>query len=125
MLNLSNIEVELMEYCVIEETVKLPTTTVKVSIPKLTVDASKGKKYAKSSILVNASACRPKVTGSVVLSDSIILKVFSNIMDSPSVDKVIVSYDPIRYEYYLRKGTQMIACFMDKNINDGYLTNFI
>ena len=125
MANISNIEVELLEYCIVEETVKLPVSRIKVSIPKLTVNTSSGKTYPKSTILINDNACKPKISGNVILSNGLVLKVFSDIYSSKSIDKVQVSEDPVTYEYYIRKGSRMIACFMDKNINDGYLTNFI
>lgn len=125
MANISNIKVELLEYCIVEETVKLPISSIKVSIPKLTVNTSSGKTYPKSTILINDNTCKPKISGNVVLSSGLVLKVFSDIYSSKSVDKVKVSEDPVAYEYYIRKGSRMIACFMDKNINDGYLTNFI
>lgn len=124
-MNIGNIEVELMEYCIVEETVKLPVNKIKVSIPKLTVNTTSGRTYPKSTILINDNKCKPKVSGNVVLSNGLVLKVFSDISSSKSVDKVKVSEDPVVYEHYIRKGTRMIACFMDKNINDGYLTNFI
>lgn len=123
--NISNIKINHLEYCILEEDVKLPTNSVRVTIPKLTHDTSSGKMFANTSILINADECKPKSLGSIVLSKGITLKTFSDLQSSKSVVSVVVSKDPLVYNYYLKKGTRMIACFMDNNINDGYLTNFI
>lgn len=123
--NLSEIQIDQLEYCIVEEDVKLPTSRVRVSIPKLTLDTSSGRTYPDTTILINDSACKPKSLGPVIMTSGIVLKTFSNLESSGSVDKVLISEEPIAYNYYLRKGTRMIACFMNKNINDGYLTNYI
>ena len=61
----------------------------------------------------------------IELSTGIRIKVFSNLISSNSVKKRIKTEKPLTYEYYIPKGTQMIACFMNNNVNDGYLTNFL
>lgn len=123
--NITDVQIDQLEYCIIEEDVKLPTNSVRVSIPKLTMDTTSGKTYPNTTILINDPACKPKSLGPVVLTRGIILKTFSGLQSSKSVDVVQVDDDPVVYHYYLRKGTRMIACFMNKNINDGYLTNYI
>lgn len=123
--NLTEIQIDQLEYCIIEEDVRLPASKVRVSIPKLTLDTSSGRTYPDTTILINDPSCKPKSLGPVIMTSGILLKTFSNLESSKSVDRVLVSRDPIIYNYYLRKGTRMIACFMNKNINDGYLTNYI
>lgn len=123
--NLSNININLLEYCILEETVTLPIDHIQVSIPKLTYETYSGKVKANSSILINDNECKPKTLGTIVLSTGIQLKTFSNLESSKSVKTRVISKEPLITESYLEKGTQMIACFMNNNINDGYLTNFI
>lgn len=123
--NITDIEIDQLEYCIVEEDVKLPADNVRVSIPKLTLDTSNGKTYPITTMLINDPDCKPKTLGPVVLTTGIVLKTFSNLESSKSVHAVKISDEPVIYQYYLRKGTRMIACFMNKNINDGYLTNYI
>lgn len=123
--NITNITVNLLEYCILEETVVLPVDYVQVSIPKLTYETSSGKARANSSILINDDSCKPKTTSTILLSSGIRLKTFSDLKSSKSVKYRLINEETQEYEAYLEKGTQMIACFMDSNINDGYLTNFI
>ena len=124
-INISEIQLNQLEYCILEETIILPVTTVRVSVPKLTMNTNSSKTYANSSILINDNACKPKKMSAIELSTGIQIKVFSNLSSSNSVKRRIKTENPLTYEYYIPKGTQMIACFMDNNINDGYLTNFI
>ena len=123
--NITNIEVNQLEYCILEETIILPIKTVRVKVPKLTIKTESSRTFPNTSILVNDTECKPKRMNAVELSTGISLKVFSNLSSSNSVKKRIKTKDPLTYEYYIPKGTQMIACFMNNNINDGYLTNFL
>lgn len=123
--NITNIEVNQLEYCILEETIILPVTHVRVNVPKLTLNTTSSRTFPNTSILVNDVACKPKRMTAVELSTGIRLKVFSNLASSNSVKKRVKTKKPLTYEYYIPKGTQMIACFMNNNINDGYLTNFI
>lgn len=123
--NITNIDVNQFEYCILEETIILPVVSVKVNVPKLTINTESAKIYPRTSILVNDIECKPKRMNAIELSTGITLKVFSNLSSSNSVKKRIKTKNPLTYEYYIPKGTQMIACFMNNNINDGYLTNFL
>lgn len=151
--NLYNNEINQLEYCTIAEKTYLPAETVKVRIPKLNVDTSKMTVRAQESILVNDDACKPTVVNPIKLSDTIIVKTFSCLELSKSCVRKkkecgcrlvgsggdICTHSFIRdcrgdddtfidghiVEAYLPKGAQMIVCFMNNNINDAYLTNFI
>jgi hypothetical protein len=144
--NLNDIEINQLEYCIIAEKTYLPAETVKVTIPKLSVKTGKAKIPVNDSILVNDEECKPKVSGMVVLSDTIVVKTFSGLeLSKSSVIKkeecgcYVSNHTLIKQckgknntfidghivEAYLPKGAQMIVCFMNGNINDAYLTNFI
>lgn len=124
-INISEIQLNQLEYCILEETIILPVTSVRVSVPKLTMNTNSSKTYANSAILINDNACKPRKMSAIELSTGIRIKVFSNLISSNSVKKRIKTEKPLAYEYYIPKGTQMIACFMNNNVNDGYLTNFL
>lgn len=151
--NISEIKINQLEYCTVAEKTYLPAETVKVRIPKLTVNTSKGTVKAQQSILVNDSECKPSISGSIKLSDTISVKTFSGLELSKSAvikkaecgckltgsggdicthqfvkdckGKNTKFIDGHIVEAYLPKGAQMIVCFMNGNINDGYLTNFL
>jgi hypothetical protein len=151
--NLNDIELNQLEYCTVAEKTYLPAETVKVIIPKLNVNTSKSTVKAQGSILVNDEECKPKVSGSIKLSDTISVKTFSGLELSKSAvikksecgckltgsggdfcthtfvrdckGKNTKFIDGHIVEAYLPKGAQMIVCFMNGNINDAYLTNFI
>ena len=144
--NLNNLEVNFFEYCIVAEKTYLPAETVKVRIPKLNVNTNKEKVKADPSILVNDSACKPVISSRIELDDYIIVKTFSGLELSKSAvikkeecgcyvsnhslvkkckGKNDTFIDGHIVEAYLPKGAQMIVCFMNGNINDAYLTNFI
>jgi hypothetical protein len=144
--NLNELEVNLLEYCTIYEDTPLPAETVKVIIPKITVSTTKSTGKANSSILVNDSSCKPVVSGSVKLDEFVTVKTFSGLELSKSavIKKEecgcrVVNHQLIKdckgdrntfidghiKSAYLPKGAKMIVCFMNGNINDGYLTNFL
>lgn len=131
--NIENIDVNHFEYCIIEEDVKLPVDSIAVSIPKLTLNTSKKETVPRSSLLINAPECKPQITSKVKLNNTFRVKTFSGLEHSKSAIKKVIktSCGPecdgtcVKYDYYLKKGTQMIVCFMNNNINDAYLTNFI
>jgi hypothetical protein len=151
--NLENIKINQFEYCTIAEKTYLPADSVKVTIPKLNVNTSKGTIRPQPTILVNDTECKPTISGTIKLSDSIIVKTFSGLELSKSAvikkaecgckltgsggdicthqfvkdckGKNTKFIDGHIVEAYLPKGAQMIVCFMDGNINDAYLTNFI
>lgn len=151
--NVNKLEVNMFEYCIVVEKTYLPAETVKVRIPKLTTNTNKGTVKPNKTILVNDSECKPVTAGSIKLSDTMIVKTFSGLELSKSavVKKAecgctfIPCHSDVCHcqfikdckgdntkfidghivEAYLPAGAQMIVCFMDNNINDGYLTNLI
>ena len=84
-INISEIQLNQLEYCILEETIILPVTSVRVSVPKLTMNTNSSKTYANSAILINDSACKPKKMSAIELSTGIQIKVFSNLISSNSV----------------------------------------
>lgn len=122
--NINKLGINFFEYCVVEEDTRLPTNTIKVRIPKLTTSTSKGRVYPKSTILINDNDCKPKTSGSILLSEGLIIKTFSALELSKSAKHVRDSEGNIIYSY-LPKGSRMIVCFMENNVNDGYLTNML
>lgn len=151
--NVSDLKVNFFEYCIIAEDTYLPAEFVKVRIPKLTTTTSKSTQQAKSSILINDGECKPQTAGSIKLSDTIVVKTFSGLELSKCAiikkeecgckltgsggdicthqfvkdckGKNTTFIDGHIVEAYLPKGAQMIVCFMENNINDGYLTNLL
>lgn len=145
--NLGDLDVNFFEYCIVEEKTFLPAEKVKVKIPKLTISTRDGELNVTDGILVNDDECKPKVgTTPVKIMEAIYVKTFSGLELSKSavITKKecgcrVVNHTLIRdclgdnktfidghiVEAYLPKGAQMIVCFMEKNINDAYLTNFL
>lgn len=122
--NITKLNINFFEYCIVQENTRLPAETVNVKIPKLTTNTSKGKIYPKSTILINDSDCKPKTSGAITLSEGFRVKTFSALEQSKSAIAVRDSEGNILY-YYLPKGAQMIVCFMENNMNDCYLTNLL
>jgi hypothetical protein len=152
--NLSDLDVNFLEYCIIEEDTYLPTDRVKVKIPKLTINTSDGTLRADKTILINDNECKPTVGSPIKITEALYIKTFSGLELSKcaiikkeecgctfhpcgGADFCTCSFtkdckggntkfiDGHIVEAYLPKGAQMIVCFMEKNINDAYLTNFI
>ena len=152
--NLSDLDVNFLEYCTIEEDTYLPTDRVKVKIPKLTINTSDGTLRADSTILINDTECKPTTGTPIKITEALYIKAFSGLELSKSAiikkeecgcefhpcggadfchcsftkdckGKNTTFIDGHIVEAYLPKGAQMIVCFMEKNINDAYLTNFI
>lgn len=116
--NITNLKVDNLEYCTLEETLRLPASSARVSIAKLNINTQKSKTYPNTTLLINDVACKPKSLGPVVLTDGLLVKTFSNLESSKSAVKTDSGY-------YIPKGSKMIVCFMNCNINDGFLTNFL
>lgn len=144
--NINQLEVNVLEYCTVVEKTYLPTDQIKVTIPKLNINTNKGVVRADASILVNDPECKPIISGPIKLEAFLIVKTFSGLELSKSCVRIkkecgcyVSNHVLIRdclgdedtfidghiVEAYIPKGAKMIVCFMDGNINDGYLTNFI
>ncbi len=140
--NLSEVELNQFEYCYLAEDVDLPATTAKVYIPKLMPFVKNAKASVNNSIFINDSECKPTVNNKINSTDYYTVKVFN--MDFTKVStkrKTIYASCTVpcsehgshtgkcthvdHYIEYLPKGKKMILCFMDNNVNDPYLTNFI
>lgn len=122
--NINKLNINFFEYCIVEENTRLPASTVRVRIPKLTTSTSKGKVYPKSTLLVNDVECRPTTSGAITLTEGFVVKTFSALEQSKSAITVRDSDGDVLYSY-LPKGAQMIVCFMENNVNDCYLTNML
>jgi hypothetical protein len=152
--NVTEFVVNTFEYCTVAEKTYLPADEVKVYIPKLTTFTNKGRVRAQYSILCNDPDCKPTSGGLITLDNAIIVKTFSGLELSKSAvvkkEECGCTFNPCGgadyctcswvkdckgnnttfidghiVEAYLPEGAQMIVCFMDNNVNDGYLTNFI
>lgn len=138
--NLEELKINQFEYCYIAEDTPLPASSVKVTIAKLSVSTSKQTVKPQSSILINDPDCKPQATGSIKLSDTITVKTFSGLELSKSavIKKSGCNHDGGKClgsnkkfidghitSAYLPKGAKMIVCFMNGDVNDGYLTNFL
>ena len=109
--NINKFEVNMFEYCTLMKELKIPgAKSAYVKIHKLMPYCKKDKKFSPDTIFVNDKECKPKLNKSFELSDYIKVSVFNETLFKQKV---------------IPKGTLMIVMFMDNNINDGYLTNFI
>ena len=108
--NINKFEVNMFEYCTLMKDYVVGSRYACVKIHKLMPYCKKDKKFSPDTIFVNDKECKPKLNKSFELSDYIKVSVFNETLFKQKV---------------IPKGTLMIVMFMDNNINDGYLTNFI
>ena len=108
--NINKFEVNMFEYCTLMKDYVVGSRFACVKIHKLMPYCKKDKKFSPDTIFVNDKECKPKLHKSFELSDYIKVSVFNETLFKQKV---------------IPKGTLMIVMFMDNNINDGYLTNFI
>ena len=108
--NINKFEVNMFEYCTLMKDYVVGSKYAYVKIHKLMPYCKKDKKFSPDTIFVNDKECKPKLNKSFELSDYIKVSVFNETLFKQKV---------------IPKGTLMIVMFMDNNINDGYLTNFI
>ena len=108
--NINEFEVNMFEYCTLMKDYIVGSKFACVKIHKLMPYCKKGKKIPPDTIFINDKECEPKLNKSFELSDYIKVSVFNETLFKQKV---------------IPKGTLMIVMFMDNNINDGYLTNFI
>ena len=108
--NINEFEVNMFEYCTLMKDYVVGSRFACVKIHKLMPYCKKDKKFSPDTIFVNDKECKPKLNKSFELSDYIKVSVFNEAVFKQKV---------------IPKGTLMIVMFMDNNINDGYLTNFI
>ena len=108
--NINKFEVNMFEYCTLMKDYTVGSKYAYVKIHKLMPYCKKDKKTTSDTIFINDKECKPKLNKSFELSDYIKVSVFNETLFKQKV---------------IPKGTLMIVMFMDNNINDGYLTNFI
>ena len=83
------------------------------------------------SLFVNDEPCKPTVSGSISLTDKLLVPIFSSPF-GPNVGIPIYSkmidQEGTKVVFQtgkkIKKGTKMMVLFMDNNINDPYLTNW-
>lgn len=121
--NLSDVSLNMLEYCYIAESVDLPLTTVKVNIPKLMPFTSNSKPVITSSIFINDSSCKVSISKKLKTTEYLTIPVFN--LDFTRVAKTVYDSEGNVVRRYLPKGKKMIVCFMENNVNDPYLTNYI
>lgn len=108
--NINKFEVNMFEYCTLMKDYTVGSKFACVKIHKLMPYCKKDKKIPPDTIFINDKECKPKLNKSFELSDYIKVSVFN---------------EAVFKQGSIPKGTLMIVMFMDNNINDGYLTNFI
>ena len=108
--NINRFEVNMFEYCTLMKDYTVGSKFACVKIHKLMPYCKKDKKFSPDTIFINDKECEPKLNKSFELSEYIKVSVFNEAVFKQEV---------------IPKGTIMIVMFMDNNINDGYLTNFI
>lgn len=121
--NISDVSLNMLEYCYIAETVDLPLTTVKVNIPKLMPLTSSSKPTITSSIFINDTDCKVSISKNLKTTDYLTIPVFN--VDFTRVATNVKNSEGDIIRSYLPKGKKMIVCFMENNVNDPYLTNYI
>lgn len=121
--NISDVSLNMLEYCYIAETVDLPLTTVKVNIPKLMPLTSSSKPTITSSIFINDTDCKVSISKNLKTTDYLTIPVFN--VDFTRVATNVRNSEGDIIRSYLPKGKKMIVCFMENNVNDPYLTNYI
>ena len=108
--NINEVGVNVLGYCAFMKDYVEGCRCSCVKIHKLMPYCKKGKKIPPDTIFINDKECEPKLNKSFELSEYIKVSVFNEATFKHEV---------------IPKGTLMIVMFMDNNINDGYLTNFI
>ena len=129
---ITDFKINLVEYCTLMEDLILPDQKVAyVKIHKIMPFCGEAEVTVTDSLFVNDDECKPTVSGTVSLTDKLIVPVF-NAMVGPNVGLPIYSSMidqegakvKIQTGVKIPKGSKMMVLFMDNNINDGYLTNW-
>lgn len=130
--NINKFEVNMFEYCTLMKELKIPgAKSAYIKIHKLMPYCKKDKKFSPDTIFVNDKECKPKVSKSLELSNYVKVSIFNSSFNGlgKPIYKTITDEDgetiKLQVGSIIPKGTLMIVMFMDNNINDGYLTNFI
>lgn len=142
--SITDFKINLFEYCTLMEDIVIgKDSTAKVKIHKLMHYCNEGDYRTSNSIFINDSDCKPPLTGTVSLTDAINV----TICDVPCYGwtgkplykeipkEITITYNHTSHKHIvklkkqigtkIKKGTLMMVLFMDNNINDAYLTNWI
>lgn len=129
---ITDFTVNMVEYCTLVKDIILPgTTSAYVKIHKLMPYCTEINQKTSSSMFINDEDCEVILEGSLTMSSSIKVSLFDATYDNlgkPIFSKVVDqegSIITVQTGTKIPKGTQMMVLFMDNNINDGYLTNWI
>lgn len=129
---ITNFQVNMVEYCTVAKDIVLPgTTSAYVKIHKLMPYCVENKEKTSSSMFINDEKCKIVLEGSVKISNAIKVSLFDAAYDNlgkPIYSKAVDqegSTITVQTGTKIPKGTTMMVLFMDNNINDGYLTNWI
>ena len=130
--NINKFEVNMFEYCTLMKDLIVPgAKNAYVKIHKSMPYCNSGEKFSSDTIFVNDDECKPKTSNSFKVSDSVKVAIFDTSFNGigKPIYKTITCCNgqtiKIQVGSKIPKGTKMIVMFMDNNINDGYLTNFI
>ena len=130
--NINKFEVNMFEYCTLMKDITVPgAKNAYVKIHKLMPYCNSGEKFSSDTIFVNDDECKPKISNSFKVSDSVKVAIFDtsfNGIGKPIYETITCCNGQtikIQVGSKIPKGTKMIVMFMDSDINDGYLTNFI
>jgi len=129
---ITDFQVNMVEYCTVAKDIVLPgTTSAYVKIHKLMPYCVENKEKTSSSMFVNDEKCEIVLEGTVEISNAIKVSLFDAAYDNlgkPIYSKAVDqegSTITVQTGTKIPKGTTMMVLFMDNNINDGYLTNWI
>lgn len=129
---ITDFQVNMIEYCTVAKDIVLPgTTSAYVNIHKLMPYCTETNQKTYSSMFVNDKDCEITLEGSITMSNSIKVSLFDAAFDNlgkPIYSKAVDqegSTISVQTGTKIPKGTVMLVLFMDNNINDGYLTNWI
>ena len=128
--SITEFKINLIEYCTLKEDLIIPDhTEAKISIHKLMPFCGEGEPTTTDSIFINDAACKPRVSGSISLTDKLTVPILNGNLP-PAMGEPIYS-DMIDQEGdivkvqtggKIKKGALMMVLFMDNNIHDPYLT---
>lgn len=130
--NITNFEVNTFEYCTLMRDLYPSSTRAYIKVHKLMPYCNEATITTSNSIFINDPECRPTLSNSFQTSDSVQVGLFASLKNTTLGEPIygsMIDQEGTRVQIQvggvIRKGTMMIVMFMDNNINDGYLTDFI
>lgn len=130
--SINNFQINMIEYCTLKKDLIFPgAKNAYVKVHKLMPYCNKNTETTNNSMFVNDKECEVELEGSIKISDAVKVSLF----DAPFDDLGKAIYSKVKDQEgttvsiqtgtKIPKGTKMLVLFMDGNINDGYLTNWI